>query len=314
MSTFEVSTDKQTQLAQRMASLGVRETDIQESFVRSGGHGGQNVNKVATCVMLLHRPSGVQVKCQETRQQGLNRFLDNRASIASSPANSFSTRSSRCERNAWQPSAPGLKRRAAKNSAAAAARRNACSPTNPATLLKKNSAREFRRSKHSVEAGTEVLLCFVYINRTSNLRRRDSTRSYFSNRSVTILSLRRLRQPQPAPGKGPIQELRNAKKIPIRRCFYVNRLARFLEQKQTRSWLLLLPLFYALGDFVGDVVNGKARLLDHLRYGFSGWAVGTRTYSDWKQVLAREAQHQCVYCAILTLPVYSTEDITRPDP
>ena len=75
MSTFEVSTDKETQLAQRMASLGVREVDIEETFVRSGGHGGQNVNKTSTCVMLLHRPSGLQVKCQETRQQGLNRFL-----------------------------------------------------------------------------------------------------------------------------------------------------------------------------------------------------------------------------------------------
>jgi len=75
MSTFEVSTDKETQLAQRMASLGVREADIEEMFVRSGGHGGQNVNKTSTCVMLLHRPSGLQVKCQETRQQGLNRFL-----------------------------------------------------------------------------------------------------------------------------------------------------------------------------------------------------------------------------------------------
>jgi protein subunit release factor B len=75
MSAFEVSPDKETQLAQRMASLGVREADIEESFVRSGGHGGQNVNKTSTCVMLLHRPTGLQVKCQETRQQGLNRFL-----------------------------------------------------------------------------------------------------------------------------------------------------------------------------------------------------------------------------------------------
>jgi protein subunit release factor B len=56
-----------------MACLGVREEDLEESFVRSGGRGGQNVNKVATCVMLRHRPSGLQVKCQETRHQGMNR-------------------------------------------------------------------------------------------------------------------------------------------------------------------------------------------------------------------------------------------------
>src|SRR6266702_3009812 len=78
MSTFLIHPDKETQLAARMAELGVREADIEESFVRSGGHGGQNVNKTATCVMLLHGPTGLQVKSQETRQQGLNRFVARR--------------------------------------------------------------------------------------------------------------------------------------------------------------------------------------------------------------------------------------------
>ena len=61
-----------------MAALGLKEADLEETFVRSGGHGGQNVNKTATCVMLLHRPTSLQVKCQATRQQGLNRFLARR--------------------------------------------------------------------------------------------------------------------------------------------------------------------------------------------------------------------------------------------
>jgi len=78
MGAFPVSLEKETQLAQRMGALGIRETDLEETFVRSGGHGGQNVNKTSTCVMLLHRPTGVQVKCQATRQQGLNRFIARR--------------------------------------------------------------------------------------------------------------------------------------------------------------------------------------------------------------------------------------------
>src|SRR5215469_4813376 len=78
MSAFPVSTEKESQLAQRMASLGVSEAEIEENFVRSGRHGGQNVNKTSTCVMLFHRPTGIQVKCQATRQQGLNRFIARR--------------------------------------------------------------------------------------------------------------------------------------------------------------------------------------------------------------------------------------------
>ncbi len=75
MSTYPVTEQKENQLAQRMQALGVAESDIVETFVRSGGNGGQNVNKTSTCVMLIHRPTGLQVKCQETRQQGMNRFL-----------------------------------------------------------------------------------------------------------------------------------------------------------------------------------------------------------------------------------------------
>jgi peptide chain release factor len=78
MGAFPVSLEKEAQLARRMAELGVNEADIEESFVRSGGHGGQNVNKTSTCVMLVHRPTGLQVKCQETRQQGLNRYIARR--------------------------------------------------------------------------------------------------------------------------------------------------------------------------------------------------------------------------------------------
>ena len=58
----------------RMQQLGIREDDIDEAFVRSSGPGGQNVNKVATCVQLTHIPTGIMVKCQTERSQAMNRI------------------------------------------------------------------------------------------------------------------------------------------------------------------------------------------------------------------------------------------------
>jgi protein subunit release factor B len=78
MPILPVSTPKQNQLIERMRLLGVREEDMDESFVRSSGPGGQNVNKTSTAVLLVHRPTGITVKCQEARSQGLNRFLARR--------------------------------------------------------------------------------------------------------------------------------------------------------------------------------------------------------------------------------------------
>jgi protein subunit release factor B len=62
-------------LAARMARLGVRESDFVESFARSSGPGGQNVNKVSTAVTLRHVPSNLSVTAQDTRSQAMNRQL-----------------------------------------------------------------------------------------------------------------------------------------------------------------------------------------------------------------------------------------------
>jgi protein subunit release factor B len=70
-----LSGDRARALEERLARLGVRAEDLEESFVHSGGKGGQNVNKVATCVVLVHRPTGLAVKCQRERTQGANRLI-----------------------------------------------------------------------------------------------------------------------------------------------------------------------------------------------------------------------------------------------
>ena len=75
---FGVSLEKQKELEQRMQKYNIKENDIVEKFVHSSGKGGQNVNKVATCVYLKHLPTGTEIKCQRERNQSINRFLARR--------------------------------------------------------------------------------------------------------------------------------------------------------------------------------------------------------------------------------------------
>jgi protein subunit release factor B len=94
MPRFPVSLSKEKQLTERMRRLGIREEDLEESFVRSSGAGGQNVNKTSTCVILIYRPTGRRIKCQIARSQGLNRFLARRLLLDQIEQECLSVRSS----------------------------------------------------------------------------------------------------------------------------------------------------------------------------------------------------------------------------
>ena len=73
-----IGQDKREALKRRMVSLGIREDDLIERFIRGTGHGGQKINKTSSCVYLQHQPSGIEIKCQAQRSREMNRFLARR--------------------------------------------------------------------------------------------------------------------------------------------------------------------------------------------------------------------------------------------
>jgi protein subunit release factor B len=78
MVSFAVGEKKNRWLEEKMRALGIREEDLEETFVRSSGSGGQKVNKTSSCVYLKHSPTGITVKCMKDRSQSINRFLARR--------------------------------------------------------------------------------------------------------------------------------------------------------------------------------------------------------------------------------------------
>jgi protein subunit release factor B len=78
MGDSHISPEKIHALEERMKDLGIQEKDIEEKFIRSQGKGGQKVNKSSSCVYLRHTPTGIEVKCQKTRSQAMNRFFARR--------------------------------------------------------------------------------------------------------------------------------------------------------------------------------------------------------------------------------------------
>jgi len=73
-----VSQEKIINLKKRMERLNINEKDIVENFILSGKKGGQKANKSHNAVYLKHIPTNLEVKCNETRERELNRFLARR--------------------------------------------------------------------------------------------------------------------------------------------------------------------------------------------------------------------------------------------
>lgn len=70
-----VSKDKWEKLVERMDKLRITEVNLIEKFILGSGKGGQNLHKTASTVYLKHLPSGLEIKCQESRSRDDNRYF-----------------------------------------------------------------------------------------------------------------------------------------------------------------------------------------------------------------------------------------------
>jgi len=75
---FPITSAKEQALVSDMKRLGIAESDLEENFIKGSGAGGQKINKTSSCVQLIHQPSGIEIRCQQSRSQALNRFLARR--------------------------------------------------------------------------------------------------------------------------------------------------------------------------------------------------------------------------------------------
>lgn len=75
---MSINPNKFLALEEKMSRLGLFEKDLVEKFVRGSGKGGQKINKTSNCVWIKHIPTGLEVKCQQSRSREENRFFARR--------------------------------------------------------------------------------------------------------------------------------------------------------------------------------------------------------------------------------------------
>jgi len=106
----------ETALQQRLRKMRVREEDLEESFIRGSGAGGQKINKTSSTVVLRHLPTGLEVRCQRERSQVMNRHwarveLCDRLEAARDEARLAEQNEREKSRRQNRPRPRGLKRR-----------------------------------------------------------------------------------------------------------------------------------------------------------------------------------------------------------